>query len=246
LSLECFEKICLTSETQKGDAFREFFINLRKFIDYYKTHFTNTINKIVQPKKYIYVISVDKNKNIQRFGKTLNIQKKLNNIAQNKEKHSDINFVIIVDEPKRVEKIIKIFINKLKFKNKKELYKINYDTLKSLVFNGAESIKNFDDATQNDKYDTYVLHDEFEENEFLDTNNNVIGYEQIPIRAPIKTSKKISKPKKISKTKKTSKIKKTSKPKKISKTKKISKLKKISKTKKISKPKKILKPKKIS
>ena len=85
LSLECFEKICLTSETHKGDAFREFFINLRKFIDYYKTHFTNTINKMVQPKKYIYVISVDKNKNIQRFGKTLNIQKKLNNIAQNKE-----------------------------------------------------------------------------------------------------------------------------------------------------------------
>jgi len=39
LSFETFEKICMNSSTKKGQMFRDYFVMLRKFIDYYKqTH----------------------------------------------------------------------------------------------------------------------------------------------------------------------------------------------------------------
>ena len=60
LSLDCFEKICMLSRTQKGDAVRDYFIILRKFINYYKTHFADNINKLANKKKYVYIILIVK------------------------------------------------------------------------------------------------------------------------------------------------------------------------------------------
>ena len=36
LSFEGFEMVCMVSNTEKGKVFRDYFIMLRKFIDYYK------------------------------------------------------------------------------------------------------------------------------------------------------------------------------------------------------------------
>jgi phage anti-repressor protein len=36
ISIDCFEKICMLSRTEKGEIFRKYYINLRKFINYYK------------------------------------------------------------------------------------------------------------------------------------------------------------------------------------------------------------------
>ena len=98
ISLDCFEKICMSSKTQKGDSVRDYFIILRKFINYYRTHFTDSINKLVKTKKYVYIILVNKNKNIQKFGRTINIRKRLYTYATGKEKHPDIKFIMIVDD----------------------------------------------------------------------------------------------------------------------------------------------------
>ena len=194
LSFDCFEDICMLSRTKKGQVVREYLLSLRKFLNYYKTHFANNINKLAKSKKYVYIILVDKNKNIQKFGRTFNIQKKLHSYASGKEKHPDIKYILIVDEAKGVEELSKIFINKYKFKNKRELYKIDFDVLKSLVFNSAEMkqymIEKMDEYA---KYDSYVVYDEYEENEYLDIDNNIIGYEKIPKTIKIKKSSKTSK-----------------------------------------------------
>jgi phage anti-repressor protein len=146
LTLECFEKICMESRTSKGEAVRDYFIILRKFINYYKTHFANSINKLANKKKYIYIIMVDKNKNIQKFGRTNNMKKRLYSYATGKAVHPDKKFIMIVDNPIKVENCVKILINDFKYKNKQELYKINYDLLKSSVFDCAELIKSVDDT----------------------------------------------------------------------------------------------------
>ena len=192
--LDCFEKICLTSRTPKGEAVRDYFILLRKFINYYKSHFTDGINKLAKSRKYVYIILVNKNKNIQKFGRTIDMRKRLYNYATGKDKHPDIKFIMIVDDPIRVESCTKSLIEKYQFKNKQELYKIDYDVLKSAIFDCADLIKSLDEKVENSKkYDTYVVYDEFEENEYLDLNNNVIGYEKIPKKPSKNPSKKLSK-----------------------------------------------------
>ena len=138
LSLDCFEKICMESRTEKGKAVRDYFILLRKFIDYYKTHFASNINMLAKKNKYVYIILVNKDKNIQKFGRTENMRKRLYTYATGKEKHPDIKFILIVDDPKQVENCTKVFIEKYKFKNKQELYKIEHDKLKSIVFDCAQ------------------------------------------------------------------------------------------------------------
>lgn len=208
LSLDTFEKICLTSKTSKGDKVRDYFIILRKFINYYKTHFANNINRLAKKKKYVYIILVNKNKNIQKFGRTKDIRKRLYNYATGNDKHPDIKFILIVDDPIRVESCTKALIEKYQFKNKQELYKIDYDVLKLAIFDCADMIKSLDEKMKNNQnYDTYVVYDEFEEYEYLDINNNIIGYEKKPLK---KISKKLSKiqSKKLSKiqSKKSSKI----------------------------------------
>lgn len=60
--IDCFEKICLLSRTAKGDSVRDYFIILRKFINYYKTHFANALKKLAKNNKCVYIIMVDKDK----------------------------------------------------------------------------------------------------------------------------------------------------------------------------------------
>lgn len=153
------------SRTTKADSVRDYFITLRKFINYYKNHISNSIMKIEKNKKYIYILSVDKNKNIQKLGRTANIKNRMYSYASGKLKHPDINFILMVDDDKEIEKCTKIFVDKYKFKNNQELYKIDFDILKSIVFKCAEINKKsieFIDNIKSTESDYYVLYDENE------------------------------------------------------------------------------------
>jgi hypothetical protein len=123
---------------------------------------------------------------------------------------------MIVDKPKDIEECVNIFLKNFNYKNKKELYKIDIDTLKAIIFGCAELKQKYskiikDSNFNNKEHDAYIIYDDVEH---LDTKNNVIGYERemtikklnpLPIKTPKKISKKTSK--RISKktTKKTSK-----------------------------------------
>jgi phage anti-repressor protein len=62
ISFETFEKICMNSTSKKGEQFRDYFVMLRKFIDYYRNHISDKILDLVSDKKYIYILRINKKK----------------------------------------------------------------------------------------------------------------------------------------------------------------------------------------
>lgn len=200
LSFEGFERVCMASNTEKGKVFRDYFIMLRKFIDYYKDHFANKINELAKGNKHIYILMVNKNKDLLKLGRAGNIRNRLKSYATGKETHPDVKFIMIVDDAKKVEQCAKIFIKQFQHKPNTELYRMNIDDLKRTIFGCAELdeliIKN---ASDTKKYDTYVVYDDSKSIEYIDLNGKVIGYEKGHYRK--KTIKNSSKSK--SKTKKT-------------------------------------------
>ena len=179
LSFEGFERICMASNTEKGKVFRDYFIMLRKFIDYYKDHFANKINELAKGNKHIYILMVNKNKDLLKLGRAGNIRNRLKSYATGKETHPDVKFIMIVDDAKKVEKCSKIFIKQFQYKPNTELYRMNIDDLKKTIFGCAEMdemmIKSANDSK---KYDTYVVYDDSKSIEYIDLNGKVIGYEK--------------------------------------------------------------------
>ena len=79
LSFDGFERICMMSRSEKGNQVRDYFILLRKFINYYREHISNKINSLVKSNNFVYIILVNKDKDIFKLGRTENIKKRLQN-----------------------------------------------------------------------------------------------------------------------------------------------------------------------
>ncbi len=194
LSFDGFEKICMMSRSKKGNQVRDYFILLRKFINYYREHIASKINSLVKTNKFVYILLANKDKEIFKLGRTGNIKKRLQNYATGKDKHPDIKFIMIVNDAKQIESCAKIFTKDYQYKEHKEIYKIDFDLLKSVLVECSEMHKKFTDYVKNTKndYDTYVVFDDTKTVEYLDLNGNVIGYEK-GIKPIKKSSKKSSK-----------------------------------------------------
>jgi len=188
LSIEGFEKICMVSNTEKGKMFRDYFIMLRKFIDYYKDHFANKINELAkEDNKYIYILMVNKDKDILKLGRANHMRNRLKSYATGKETHPDVKFIMIVDDAIKVEKCTKLFVKKFQYKGNKELYKMDIDDLKKSIF-GCAQIEDMMDKSIQDKmnkninntakYDTYIVYDDSKKIEYLNLNGDVIGYDE--------------------------------------------------------------------
>jgi phage anti-repressor protein len=180
LSFETFEKLCMNSSTKKGQEFRDYFVMLRKFIDYYKDHIADKIMALTETNKYIYILMVNKTSNILKLGRTGDIRKRLQTYSTGKETHPDVKFIMIVEDDKRVEKCAKLFSKAYQYKGNKELYKIHSDNLKKIIFGCAEIdkgvIENINSSNKN--LDTYVVYDDSKTIEYLNLNNTIIGMEK--------------------------------------------------------------------
>jgi len=183
LSFDGFEKVCMQSKTKKGKEVRDYFILLRKFIDYYKDHFSQKIIDLTKNNKYVYILLVNKDKDIFKVGRTNDIRKRLYSYSTGRDKHPDIKFIMIIEDPKLIEKCTNIFLKQHNYKNKKELYKIDFDLLKKIVFKCAEIKKGLEDSFKSfksgkfneDDHDAYIVYNEVDH---VDQNDNVIGYEK--------------------------------------------------------------------
>jgi phage anti-repressor protein len=194
LSFDGFEKVCMASRSERGNQVRDYFILLRKFINYYRLHFANKIIDLTKNNKYIYIILVNKNKDIFKIGRTDDIKKRLKNYATGKDKHPDIQFIMIVDDAKQIENCAKLFTKENRFRESSEIYKINFDKLKSVIFGCADLHNNFKDKKVD--LDTYVVFDDSKSVDYLDLSGNVIGYEKghkIIKKYKKNSSKKLSK-----------------------------------------------------
>lgn len=177
LAFETFEKICLVSTTKKGVEFRDYFVMLRKFIDYYKQHITDKILELTKTNKYIYILTVNKKTDILKLGRTGNMRKRLQAYSTGKETHPDIKYIMIVEDDKRVEKCAKLFAKAYQYKGNKELYKMHNDALKSIVFDCAKLDKKVIDQMKNPQLNTYIVYDDSKDIEYLNLSGEVIGAE---------------------------------------------------------------------
>ena len=71
----------MASRSERGNQVRDYFILLRKFINYYREHFSNKINSLIKNNKFVYILLVNKDKDIFKLGRTGNIKKRLQNYA---------------------------------------------------------------------------------------------------------------------------------------------------------------------
>ena len=190
LSFDGFERVCMASRSERGNQVRDYFILLRKFINYYRQHIANKIIDMTKNNKYIYILLVNKGKDLFKLGRTKNIKHRLRNYATGRDTHPDIQFIMIVDDPKQIENCMKIFTDKYKYRGSSEIYKIDFDMLKRAVYGCADLHAKFNNIKKD--LDTYVVFDDSKSVDYLDLDNNIIGYEK-GTRIIKKTSKKTSK-----------------------------------------------------
>jgi hypothetical protein len=156
-------------------------LTLRKFIDYYKSNFADKINDLAKKEKCIYIILVDKKKNIRKLGKTKNLRKRLQNYSTGRSKHPEIEFILHTDEIKAVERCSKLFTKANQIRERQELYKIGADKLKQIIFDCAILSKkvNGEDMSKYRKHDAFIAFDKGDELEYLDIKGEIVGYEKI-------------------------------------------------------------------
>ncbi len=185
ISFDTFEKICMVTKSSKGEEVRDYFILLRKFIDYYKHNISDMLMHNIKSGKYgyMYIILVNKGKNIFKTGRSGLMRKRLYNYSTGKDQHPEIKFIMLVDNPLIVENCSNVFLKKYQYKNK-QLYKVDIDLIKQVIFDCAlldenvkNNFKNIDDAEDVDAY--VVYDDKIDSFEYFDENDNMIGYEKI-------------------------------------------------------------------
>lgn len=163
ITYDTFERICMASKATKAENVRDYFLILRKFIDYYKTNISNMILKEAKtkPSKCIYVLLLNKNKNILKLGQTKELRQRLKTYASGMDTHPDIKFIMLVHDPKIIENCIKSFLEKFEYKKNREIYKIDIDMIKKIAFkcSGINNELNKLIITQEDKYAYVVFED---------------------------------------------------------------------------------------
>lgn len=164
ITLDTFERICMMSKAKKAEPVRDYFIMLRKFIQYYKNHIAKMImdNNLQQPKGQIYIILANKHKNIFKIGKTDDIRSRLRNYATGKDVHPDIKFIMLVDDKDVVENCVKDLIKSHQYKLGQEIYKVDIDVIKAAVFDCANLNVKYNEITKNKNMDAYVIFDDSE------------------------------------------------------------------------------------
>ena len=85
----------------------------------------------------------------------------------------------MVNDPQTIEKCTKVLLSKFQYKGNKELYKVDIDIIKKIIFNcalsqniieNAGSIKDYD----KDDYDGFIV--------FEDSDGNVTGFQNDEIK----------------------------------------------------------------
>lgn len=175
ITFETFEKLCLSSTTEKGKQYRDYYIMMRKFIDYYKEDISNTIlsklnNK--SNKNFIYIIKTA-NSNIFKIGKTNNIRNRLKAYLTGKLNHPDIEYIIKVDNNDIVEKCVKNILEESKYRNNFELYNLELEKLKLVINDCAELQHKYNDKNTSKNINTYVIFDNNKTIKTINLNNDV-------------------------------------------------------------------------
>jgi hypothetical protein len=121
------------------------------------------IDKVSNKKHgYIYIILVDKNKKIFKIGRSSDIKSRLKTYGTGSAVHPNIKFIMLVDNESFAENCVKKLIENNKFKPNKEVYKVNFDTLKQMITECSFLHKKYDEINNHKNVDSYII---FEDND---------------------------------------------------------------------------------
>lgn len=150
------------SKAEKANQVRDYFIILRKFIQYYLNHISDMIinDALYNPNGYVYIILANKGKNIFKFGRTKNMRARLKNYATGKDVHPDIRFIMAVHNKDAVENCVKSLVMAHQFKPKQEIYKVNIDIIKNAISDCASVGIKYNDDYLNKDIDAYIVFDD--------------------------------------------------------------------------------------
>lgn len=164
VNLETFEKICLDSRTKKANEIKNYFITLRKFIDYYKDHISNMIldNAARLNGKCVYIICANAQKDIFKIGKTGDIRKRLQTYATGRDKHPDIRFIMLVDNKECVETCVKTLLHSFRYRSNQEIYQVDIDKIKEAVMTCGIAQYRFDNMSKENIKSYIVFSDDLE------------------------------------------------------------------------------------
>lgn len=166
ITLDTFEKICMLSKSSKANKIRDYFIILRKFIQYYKDNISHMIinSSMKNKSSCVYIILADKNKDIFKFGRTSDIRSRLRNYASGKSTHPDVKFIILVKDKIFVENCVKSLISDYRYKPHKEIYRVDIGMLKQSILECASLDIKFDKKYNNKNINAYIVFDDIKNN----------------------------------------------------------------------------------
>ena len=147
LTINCFKKICQSTQSIKGKEVREYFIQVESLLNKYKNYIINgmkeKINKLeknqkpkVNPEKgviYIFQTPNSTENSLYKIGRTKDLKKRLQSHQSPLSHDIEILFYYESDNIIEIENCIKTLMKKYQYRKYKEVYKININIIKSLI-----------------------------------------------------------------------------------------------------------------
>jgi hypothetical protein len=148
LTPDCFKRLCLLSKTPNADKVRTYFIQLENLMIKYRIEINaaleekirkleNNNKKIENVKKgmiYVFKVSdIKTEEEMYKIGKTINMYKRSKIYNTGLKDNIEILSLYEVNNLSAVDKCIKAFLDKYRYRKSKEVFKVNLDLIKKVI-----------------------------------------------------------------------------------------------------------------
>ena len=137
VNYECFERLAMSSDSEKSEVVRLYFSKLRKFISENQHAIFQALEKKMDDLKLydnigsIYFFAVDKRK--FKIGKATGIMQRLRNYNVGRIKEVELKYLALVKNTELIEKCIKVNLKPYQVIKNKEIYEIDPVRIKKVI-----------------------------------------------------------------------------------------------------------------
>jgi phage anti-repressor protein len=138
LTIDCFKRLCMRSNTDKAESVRTYFIEVDDFVSRYSDTIVKAlVTNLNKPSKahdgpgWIYVFRVIED--LLKVGQTTNLLKRLS--TYNTGRASDVEMLATFKSQNRMkaEECVKSFSQAKRYKSRRELYKVDEQVVKRIM-----------------------------------------------------------------------------------------------------------------
>ena len=139
INYQCFEKLAMSGDSAESEAIRMYFIKLREFLVENQKLIYQAMENKVDLDKYrgfdsIYFFAVDdRNPELLKVGKTLDIVLRLRNYNVGRIKEVELKYFALVKNSLLIENCIKLKLKANKVFANKEIFRVDPKMLKKVI-----------------------------------------------------------------------------------------------------------------